>query len=190
MDKDGTPRIAGFGNTYILSRSTTSKAEGGTNINRLSRSRRPESTRRGISSSGIGVTHPTKADDMLAFGFVAFEVRIDSFAWHLPVCSPAADSDRETPVLWDDQGCGHVLDAEQKKTTTAEQLQGFRCDVADDPRLLEPRGVKANGNRRGGCSHRGGVGSHCHARRLKGYLEMMYIHNGSSTAIRMCLTIQ
>ena len=50
---------------------------------------------------------------MLAFGFVAFEVRTGLFAWHLQVCLLAADSDGTTPVPWDDQGSGHVLDTER-----------------------------------------------------------------------------
>jgi len=113
VDKDGTPRIAGLGNSYILSPSTTSKAEGGTSTDRLSRGRPPESTRWEIPSNWISVTHPTKASDMLDFGFMAFEVRTGSFARDPPARSLAVDSDGATPVPWDDRDCGHVLDAER-----------------------------------------------------------------------------
>ena len=82
VDKDGTPRIAGLGNAYILSRSIVWESEGGTSTGRLSRSPRSGSTWREISSNATSVTHPTKAGDMLAFGFAAFEVQTGSFAWY------------------------------------------------------------------------------------------------------------
>ncbi|KAF9649159.1 hypothetical protein BDM02DRAFT_3186563 [Thelephora ganbajun] len=74
VDKDGTIRIAGLGNAYVLPHSTAWTAEGGTRTDRLSRSCAPELARPGMLSNVPDSTHPTKASDMYAFGVITFEV--------------------------------------------------------------------------------------------------------------------
>ena len=91
VDKDGTPRIAGLGNAFIL-------PQGKMSTDRLSRSRAPELAGLGASSNLANPTHPTKASDMYAFGVMAFEVWTDSSVCCV-VRSPEIDPYRPTPVF-------------------------------------------------------------------------------------------
>ncbi|KAF9645215.1 kinase-like protein [Thelephora ganbajun] len=74
VDKDGTVRIAGLGNAYVLPHSPAWTADSRTNTDRLCRGRAPELARPGMSPSVPDSTHPTKASDMYAFGVMAFEI--------------------------------------------------------------------------------------------------------------------
>ena len=97
IDRNGTPRIAGLGNGYILPHSA-GKAES-TTAERVSRNCPPESTWPGVSPRITGATHPTKAGDVYAFSVMAFEVRKSSSTRHFPAHLLGAGSDRATAFL-------------------------------------------------------------------------------------------
>ena len=79
VDKDGTAWIAGLGNTFILPRPTAGTVpENRTGTIRLSRSHAPGWTWPRMSPDRTDPAHPTKADDMYAFGVLAWEVRTGS----------------------------------------------------------------------------------------------------------------
>ena len=84
-----------------------------TSAGRLPRGDAPEVVR--------GSSPPTKASDMYAFGVVAWEVWVDSFACHCSVCSFEAGSHRATPVLRDDRDRSDVLDGERGQAIAAKQ---------------------------------------------------------------------
>ncbi|KAF9644639.1 kinase-like protein [Thelephora ganbajun] len=74
VHKDGSVRMAGLGNAYILPQSPAWTGESGTSTDRLSRSRAPELVGPGMSQGMSDSTLPTKASDMYSFGVMAFEI--------------------------------------------------------------------------------------------------------------------
>ena len=78
VDKDGAPRIGGFGNAFILPNPTARTAEDRMGTNGLSRACAPELTVPGTSRDVTDPTPRTKASDMYAFGVMAFEVWTDT----------------------------------------------------------------------------------------------------------------
>jgi len=164
VDKDGTPRIAGFGNGHILPRSAGKTAS--TRTERHFRNRTPEPTRPGISLHVINATPPTKSNDVYAFGAVAFEVRTGPFGRYCSVRSLCADTyGATTSVLRVARNRGKILGAERPQTITTRPCLG--PSLASDSELLEPSGVKAHANRGGGCSLGGGAKSGLPSKRLK-----------------------
>ena len=74
IDRDGTPRLAGLGNVYVLPNSTAWEMENRAGTSRI---HSPEMTVPEVSPGGSDqATHPTKASGICAFGFMAFEVQI------------------------------------------------------------------------------------------------------------------
>lgn len=87
VDKDGAAWIAGLGNTSILPHSTARTVrEGRTSTDRLPHSRTPEPTWPGRSPNLTDPTQPTKADDVCAFGAMAWEVQTESLVQNCSVC--------------------------------------------------------------------------------------------------------
>ena len=74
IDENGTPHLAGLGNSYILPMSSARSGEGaGEDTDQVSH-RGAELAIQESTPSATSSTHPTKADDIAAFGFMAFEV--------------------------------------------------------------------------------------------------------------------
>ena len=118
VDKDNNAWIAGLGNAAVLHRSTACTAEGGTST--------------------------TEAEDMHAFGVLAWEVRTQSFVRALSVCSLETDSHRTVPVLWNDGDCGNALDAERDSATETGRPPNLRSNMVYDRTLLAQRTFKAH----------------------------------------------
>ncbi|KAF9644623.1 kinase-like protein [Thelephora ganbajun] len=74
VHKDGTVRMAGLGNAYLLPHSPAWAAESGTSTGRLLHSRAPEFAGAAMSPNVPDSIHLTKASDMYSFGFMAFEI--------------------------------------------------------------------------------------------------------------------
>ena len=96
VDKDGTLRIAGLGNAYILPHSTAFEAECGVGTGGLPRGR-IELAWSEMTSNVTDSTQPTKANDMYSFGVMAFEVRTNSFEWYLHALLTQDRSSRDIP---------------------------------------------------------------------------------------------
>lgn len=75
VDKDGTPQIAGLGNTSIIPHSAAWTVDDRTSADRLSHGCAPELAWPPKPSDLTGPVHPTVVDDMYAFGVMAWEVR-------------------------------------------------------------------------------------------------------------------
>lgn len=170
VDKDGTPRIAGFGSGYILPHSVGKTAKMRTE--RHFRNRTPEPTRPGISPHAINATPPTKSNDVYAFGTVAFEVRTGPFGRYFLVRLLGADTyGATTSVLRVTRNRGKVLGAEWPQTITTRPPRCHKLCLGDDPELLEPSGVEAYANREGSYSFGGGAKPDLPSKRLKNVLE-------------------
>jgi len=82
VDKD-TVRIAGLGNATIPPRSAAWTVEGETSTAKLPHGHAPELARPETLPDLTNPTHPTKAEDMCAFGVVSWEVWTLSSVWYV-----------------------------------------------------------------------------------------------------------
>ena len=96
MDEDGIAHLAGLGNAHILLDSTVTAMGGEMSIDRA---HKPELNGPGVSPGDTDAAHPTKADDMYAFGVMIFEVRFHFSYGIFSLCSLETDSHRTLSVL-------------------------------------------------------------------------------------------
>jgi len=98
VDKDGTPRIGGLGNAFILSNPEAGIVGGRIDLRLYSCILPPEFLLAG--GEEYDPTHRTKASDMYAFGIMIFEVRADIFVWYLSAHSLESGSHRAAAISW------------------------------------------------------------------------------------------
>jgi hypothetical protein len=114
--------IAGLGSASVLSHSAGRTAEDRTSAGRLSLSNAPEVVH------GSSIT--TQASDVYAFGVMAWEVRVDSFAWHCSACLFETGSHWATSVLRHDQDCRDVRDGEGGQAVAAGPPRDLGSNLA------------------------------------------------------------
>ena len=131
IDEDGTPHLAGLGNAYILPNFSAWSGEDTDKTYHQA----AELARQDFTSM-----HPTKADDMAAFGFMAFEVQAFPLRCVSLVPSPRTGSHWTPPIPWFHRDCGDVLGAEGGQAVAAKP-RSHGSNVGHDRMVLARRAL-------------------------------------------------
>jgi len=111
--------------------------------NRSRHGRAPELVDPGTSPNA------TKASNMYDFGIVAFEVRIDTFAWYRSVCSLETDYYGESSISQEETECSILLNGEGGSALTAGSPRNPGAAVGYYRKVLAERTLGAHVGQRG-----------------------------------------
>ena len=107
------------------------------------RTQAPELANQKTSPNATGSTRCTKASNMYAFGVIAFEVRMDTFASYCSVRSLEAGSRGRTRIFQEERDCGIFVDDEREKAPTVGSPQNSGAAVVYNRTVLGQRTPEA-----------------------------------------------